>query len=171
MDISTTSSQKLSWTYNLHLLPLPGRPLPHQPPPDAHQLLPVCHGHHHVLLCSHKGTAWQGATGQPRLLPREGTWVPSRARWPAQVDTVQRSPTCDWSTSQSNHAASSLLLLLLNVGQGAGGLREVLLFTVGGAFSFNMEEMRVSVSTSVNGINILKNGFKMCWKIKKKTFL
>lgn len=30
-----------------------GRPLPHQPAPDAHQLLPVRHGHHYVLLCSH----------------------------------------------------------------------------------------------------------------------
>lgn len=30
-----------------------GRPLPHQPAPDAHQLLPLRHGHHYVLLCSH----------------------------------------------------------------------------------------------------------------------
>lgn len=52
---------------------LPGWPFPHQPAPDAHELLPVCHGHHYVLLRSHQGAAWQGAADQPRLLPWEGT--------------------------------------------------------------------------------------------------
>lgn len=51
----------------------PGRPLPHQPAPDAHELLPVRHGHHYVLLCSHQGTARQSPTEQPRLLSWEGT--------------------------------------------------------------------------------------------------
>lgn len=47
-----------------------GRPLTHQPAPNAHQLLPLCDGHHHVLLCSHQGPARESTDNhQSRLLP------------------------------------------------------------------------------------------------------
>lgn len=47
----------------------PGRPIAHQPPPDAHKLLPVCHGHHNVLLRSHQGPAGESTANQRGLLP------------------------------------------------------------------------------------------------------
>lgn len=51
----------------------PGRPIAHQPPPDAHKLLSVCHGHHNVLLRSHQGPARESTANQRGLLPWEGT--------------------------------------------------------------------------------------------------
>lgn len=53
----------------------PGWPIPHQSASDAHELLPVCHGHHDVLLRSHQRAARQSTASQRRLLPWEGTTV------------------------------------------------------------------------------------------------
>lgn len=50
-----------------------GRPLAHQSAPNAHQLLSICDGHHHVLLCCHQGPARESTDNhQSRLLPWKG---------------------------------------------------------------------------------------------------
>lgn len=53
----------------------PGWPIPHQSASDAHELLPVCHGHHDVLLRGHQRAARQSTANQRGLLPWEGTTV------------------------------------------------------------------------------------------------
>lgn len=110
----------------------PGWPIPHQSASDAHELLPVCHGHHDVLLRGHQRAARQSTANQRRLLPWEGTAVwcssaeapvggcnciksrPFLCRWRCQRVRKQKSEsyvrTATWTNVRKNTSC------LLNLG-------------------------------------------------------